>query len=410
MISVREALDRVLGHLPRLGGEQVALTQALGRVLASPLIARRDVPPFRNSAMDGYAVRAADLAGAGTATPIRLRVVETIGAGDVPSRAVASGTAARIMTGAPLPEGADSVVRVEETRAAGDEVEILCSVEAGSNVRHPGEDVRCGEQVLRPGRLLRPADIGVLASLGATSVHVSCRPRVAIVSTGDELVDAGDPPGPGQIVNSNAFTLAAAVEEAGGIPVRLGIVRDEPDLIRAAFRAAFRSDVVLSTGGVSVGSFDYVREVLAELGVEERFWKVAQKPGKPFAFGVREGVPVFGLPGNPVSCLVCLYVYVVPALRVMMGAEQVFLPSLRARMAHSVTKAKGLTEFVRCKLEGAPESRRARSTGTQSSGVLRSLSVGDGLIVGPPDLTVLEEGREVQVLRFGSDASSTPPF
>jgi molybdopterin molybdotransferase len=410
MISVREALDRVLDHLPRLGGEQVALPEARGRVLAAPVRASRDVPPFRNSAMDGYAVRAADLAGAGVERPVRLRVLETIGAGDVPSASVTPGTAVRIMTGAPLPDGADAVVRLEDTREAAEEVEVRSAIEPGSNVRHPGEDVRAGDVVLSGGRSLRPADVGVLASLGVTFVDVRCRPRVAILSTGNELVDVGEPLGPGQIVNSNAFTLAAAVEEVGGIPIRLGIVRDQPELIRAAFQLAFRADLVLSTGGVSVGSFDYVRGILAELGCEERFWKVAQKPGKPLTFGMRGDTPVFGLPGNPVSCLVCFYVYVVPALRTMMGCDQVFLSSVRARMADSVGKAKGLTEFVRCTLEGPPESPRARSTGTQSSGVLRSLSLGDGLIVGPPDLATLEEGRQVRVLLLGADASSAPPF
>jgi molybdopterin molybdotransferase len=409
MISVREALDRVLDNLPRLSAEQVALAQAPGRALADTIQAPFDVPPFRNSAMDGYAVRAADVAPALDERPVRLRVLETIGAGDVPSGRVTQGTAARIMTGAPLPDGADSVVRVEDTRTLGEEVEVCVSAEVGANVRHPGEDVRAGDIVLGSGRQLRPADIGVLASLGIGRVRVRCRPRVAILSTGNELVDVGEPRGPGQIVNSNAYALAAAVEEAGGIPVSLGIVRDQPDLIRAAFQDALRSDLVLSTGGVSVGSFDYVREILGELGYQERFWKVAQRPGKPLTFGTINDVPVFGLPGNPVSCLVCFHVYVVPALRTMMGCEHPFLPTVQARMAASVPKAKGLTEFVRCTLEGPVDGLRAHSTGTQSSGVLRSLSLGDGLIVGPPDLTVLKEGLAVRVLLLRSETSS-PPF
>src|SRR5262245_29993960 len=266
MIGVRDALDLVLQGLPRLGSEQVALTAARGRVLAASIEAPRDVPPFRNSAMDGYAVRAADVAGAGPERALRLRVLETIGAGAVASQPVRAGTAIRIMTGAPMPEGADAVVRVEDTREAGDDVEVCAAVREGANVRHAGEDMRAGETVLEPGRMLRAADIGLIASLGLPMVRVARRARVAILSTGDELVDVGEALGPGQIVNSNAYTLAAAVEEAGGEPVCMGIIRDRPELIRAAFSEAVTADLVLSTGGVSVGSFDYVREMLTEIG------------------------------------------------------------------------------------------------------------------------------------------------
>jgi molybdopterin molybdotransferase len=287
------------------------------------------------------------------------------------------------------------VIRVEDTSEAGDSVDIRVAAAAGANVRHPGEDMRAGETVLEAGRVLRPADIGLIASLGLPMVRVTRRARVAIIATGDELVDVGEPLGPGQIVNSNAYTLAAAVEEAGGETLLMGIVRDRPELIRAAFAAAVTADMVLSTGGVSVGSFDYVRPMLGELGYQERFWKVAQKPGKPLTFGVCGATPVFGLPGNPVSSLVCFYLYVLPALRTMMGCARVHL----------------LTEFVRCSLEGPPEDYRARSTGTQSSGALRSLSLGDGLIVGPPDTDVLRAGARVRVVMLASDAvASAPPF
>lgn len=411
MISVREALDCVVQQLPRLGGEQVPLTRARGRALAEVVSARHEVPPFRNAAMDGYAVRAADVAQASNTRPVRLRVLETVGAGGVPRHAVARGTATRIMTGAVMPNGADAVVRVEDTAAAGSEVEVRAAAGPGTNVRLPGEDVRAGEAVLHPGRLLRPADVGLLASVGATMVRVACRPRVAIIATGDELVDVGQPLGPGQIVNSNAYTLAAAVEEAGGEPIMLGIVRDQPDAIRNAFREACRADLVLSTGGVSAGSFDYVRQMLSEIGYQERFWKVAQKPGKPLTFGFCAGTPIFGLPGNPVSSLVCFYLYALPALRTMMGLDKRFLPSATATMAEAVPKATGLTEFVRCRVTGPPERYEVRSTGSQSSGVLRSLSLGDGLIVGPPEVGVLEEGRRVRVVLLGSDAGAAEaPF
>jgi molybdopterin molybdotransferase len=410
MISVREALDCVLRHTPRSGGEQVSLSEAHGRVLHGDVTARRDVPPFRNSAMDGYAVRGADLEARGNGR-VRLRVLETVAAGAVPSQPVAEGTATRIMTGAVVPDGADTVVRVEDTHEAGEMVEIVMPPRVGANVRQPGEDVRTGDEVLRRGRVLRPADIGLLASIGLATVEVARRPRVAIISTGDELVDIGQPLGLGQIVNSNAYTLAAAVEEGGATPTVLGIVRDHPELIRGAFAEACRADVVLSTGGVSVGSFDYVRQILADLGYEEQFWKVAQKPGKPLTFGKRGGTLIFGLPGNPVSSLVCFYLYVLPALRTMMGMERVFLPSAMATMAEGLTKANGLTEFVRCSLSGEPDDYQVRSTGTQSSGVLRSLSLGDGLIIGPAETTVLEQGRRVRVvILHGMAAGDVPPF
>jgi molybdopterin molybdotransferase len=411
MISVRDALDRVLDGLPRTGAEQVALTAARGRVLAEAIQAPRDVPPFRNSAMDGYALRSADVRAARRDAPVRLRVLETIGAGVVATQSVAPQTAIRIMTGAPMPDGADAVVKVEDTAEAGEAVDVAVAVSAAANVREPGEDVRASETVLNAGRVLRPADVGLIASLGLPMLRVARRPEVAIIATGDELVDIGEPLGPGQIVNSNAYTLAAAVEEAGARPRLMGITRDRPELIRAAFAEAITADAVLSTGGVSVGSFDYVRRILGELGYAERFWKVAQKPGKPLTFGSCGRTPVFGLPGNPVSSLVCFYLYVLPALRTMMGLGKVHLPSTGATLAETVKKAEGLTEFVRCSLEGSPDDYRARSTGTQSSGALRSLSLGDALIVGPPDTALLEAGARVRVVMLGSEAAAaTPPF
>ena len=410
MISVRAALDHVLADLPRVGSEQVPLAAARGRVLATSIQAPRDVPPFRNSAMDGYAVRSADLTSASAGAAVVLRVLETIGAGSVATQPVGAGTAIRIMTGAPVPDGADAVVRVEDTAETDGGVEIRVAPKPGANVREAGEDLRSGETVLEPGRLLRPADIGVLASLGLSMLRVARRPRVAILSTGDELVDIGEPLGPGQIVNSNAYTLAAAVEEAGGEPIHLGIVRDRPELIRAAFADAMSADMALSTGGVSVGSFDYVRTILVDLGYQERFWKVAQKPGKPLTFGLCGRTPVFGLPGNPVSSLVCFYLYALPALRTMMGLERVHMASAAATLVEPLRKAPGLTEFVRCSLQGPPEAYEARSTGTQSSGALRSLSLGDALIVGPPETAQLEAGARVRVVLLNGEAVAGPPF
>ncbi len=411
MISVQEALRLVVEDLEPLGSERVMLRSARGRVLAEPVVALRDVPPFRNSAMDGYAVRAADVESAATA-PVGLRILETVGAGSAPTRSVEPGSATKIMTGSPMPSGADAVVKVEDTTEADGRVLVRAAVEPGANVREPGEDMRSGEAVLDAGRCLRPADIGLLASLGIAGLLVHRRPRVAILSTGDELVDVGEPLGPGQIVNSNAYTLAAAVEEAGAEAVVLGIARDQPETLRAALASALTADVVLSTGGVSVGSFDYVRRVQAELGVCEKFWRVSQKPGKPLSYGLHGSTPVFGLPGNPVSTLVCYYIYVLPALRRRMGDERPYLPAVSAEVSDDMRKVAGLTEFIRCGVSwSADGGYRVRSTGSQSSGVLRSMSAGEALVVGPPELSVLPRGSTARaILLAPGGAAAVPPF
>lgn len=409
MISVRSAIEVIVGDVRPLGSERIALPQALARVLAETVEATRDVPPFRNAAMDGYALRAADVAAATAEAPAMLRVLETVGAGSMPSRSVTAGTAVKIMTGSPMPDGADAVVRVEDTQEQHGDVQVRIGVAAGTHVRHPGEDMRRGDTVLVPGRALRPADIGLLASLGIAVVSVRRRPTVSILATGDELVELGQPLAPGQIFNSNAYTLAAAVEEAGAIPRVLGIVRDTPTATREAFADAFMADVVLSTGGVSMGTFDLVRQTLAALGVVERFWKVAQRPGKPLAFGVRDGTPVFGLPGNPVSSLVCFYLYVRPALRALQGLTSLHLPVVTATAAESVRTAEGLTELVRCTLEGEPGAYQVRPTGSQGSHVLRSLSLGDALLISPPEVGTIASGSAVRVMLLSGDGVATLP-
>src|SRR5262249_3556716 len=374
---------------------------ALVRVSAEVIEATRDVPPFRNSAMDGYAVRAADIASAGAERPTALRILEVVGAGVMPAHAVVAGTATKIMTGSPVPDGADAVVRIEDTDEQDDTVRVRAAVRPGANVRHPGEDLRIGDKVLAAGHALRPADIGLLASLGIAVVRVRRRPLVAILATGEPLA-------PGQIVNSNAYTLAAAVQEAGAAPRILGIVRDTVSSTRAAFLDAFNSDMVLSTGGVSMGAFDVVRQTLADLGVEERFWKVAQKPGKPMTFGMRHGGPVFGLPRNPVSSLVCFYLSVRPALRAMMGLDRLHFPVVGGTADADIETSPGLTEFVRCTLAGEPGAYRARTTGSQSSGVLRSLSLGQGLIVAPPEVRTIRRDSPVRILLLIGDVAEPP--
>jgi len=408
VISVAEALARVLDATRVLDAEQVRLADALGRVAAADVASRRAVPGAPNSAMDGYAVRHADLA----PTPARLRIVATEPAGTVVTTAVQPGTAIKLFTGSVVPAGADTVVRVEDTAEHDGVVEVKVAPSAGANIRGAGEDVRPGQVVVRAGTVLGPADLGVLASIGCPTPAVHRRPRVAIVATGSELVEVDVEPGPGQVVNSNAYALAAAVREAGGEPVVQPIVRDRREDIRAALAEALAADVLLTSGGVSVGELDFVKETLDALGVERLFWKVAQKPGKPLTVGRRDGHLVFGLPGNPVSALVCFALYVRPALRRMQGDARAHLPVVQARLAERLRKASGLTEFVRVRLDERDGGWVATPYSSQSSGVLSSLSAGAGLLVGPAEVDELTAGASYPVVVAGAAAlgRAVPPF
>ncbi|MGE0684770.1 MAG: gephyrin-like molybdotransferase Glp [Candidatus Binatia bacterium] len=412
MISVHDALMTILETVAPLAGERVSLLQAVGRVLAEEIRSAREVPPFANSAMDGYAVRWEDICDADPDVPVHLDILEVIQAGAVPQYAVTTGTASKIMTGAVMPHGADTVIRVEDTEEHDGRVWIKRQERVGSHIRESGEDIHPGQKVLEKGRVLRPADIGLLASVGRSFVLVHQRPRVAILSTGNELVEVDQTLHPGQIVNSNAYTLAAAVQEAGGVPVPLQIAQDTLEEIRAALNEAVRHDVVLSTGGVSVGDFDFVKAAMDELGIHRLFWQVAQKPGKPLTFGLLRERPYFGLPGNPVSALVCFYLYVRPALAKMTGHEKPFLPVVSATIGEDIPKAKGLTEFVRCRLVSSKGQYEVHSTGSQSSGVLSSLSLGEGLVIGPAELPLLPKGLHVKVIVLHSDqfSGSEAPF
>ena len=394
VISVGEALRAVLDATPVLGTERVLLSNAVGRIAADDVTSARAVPAAANSAMDGFAVRAQDVATA----PARLRLVGMAPAGTLLDTAVVPGTAAKIFTGSVVPDGADTVVRVEDTEEHDGTVIVQVPVRAGANVRLAGEDIEPGAVVVPAGGVLGAADVGVLASIGRATVTVHRRPRVAILSTGAELVEVDETPGPGQVVNSNAYTLAAAVAEAGGEPTVLPIVRDRFEDVRERLAAAAEADVVLSSGGVSVGEFDFVKEALDALGVERRFWKVAQKPGKPLTFGTRGQHLFFGLPGNPVSALVCFLVYVRPALRRLAGHRRLHLPAVDAVLEAPLKKASKLTEFVRVRLSRGPTGWIARPWPTQSSGVLTSLGGGAGLLVGPASVDVLEPGRSYPVL------------
>jgi len=356
--------------------------------------------------MDGFAVRWQDVAACCPEEPVSLDIVDELAAGYVSNKMVSPGTAIKIMTGAPVPKGADTIVRVEYTQTSGKQVEIQKTDGAGGHFRQVGEDIARGQAIIDKGKILGPADIGLLASIGRRTVRVRRRPVVAIISTGDELVEVHERPGPGQIVNSNSYTLSCAVQQAGGIPRPLGIVRDKRKSLSKAFEKALESDVVMISGGVSVGEYDFVKEALGDVGVRMRFWQVAQRPGHPMAFGRIGRKPVFGLPGNPVSSTVSFYLYTRPVLLKMMGYKNVFLPVVRATLEHDIKTALGLKEFVRCRLQKRNGEFFAASTGTQSSGVLRSLSLAQGLIVSQERQTALRKGSKAPVIVLSSDVIS----
>jgi molybdopterin molybdotransferase len=403
VISVAEALRTILDATPVLGAERVTLLDACGRVAAEAITSGRAVPASDNSAMDGIAVRGDDVASA----PARLRLVGSAPAGSVLAAPIEPGTAAKIFTGSVIPDGADTVVRVEDLDHADGWVTVRVAVSHGANVRRRGEDIMPGATVVASGTVLGPADLGVLASVGRATVSVRRRPRVAIVSTGAELVEIDETPGPAQVVNSNAYVLAAAVRDAGADPVVLPIVRDRFEDIRARIEEAAQADVVLSTGGVSVGEFDFVRDALDAVGVERRFWKVAQKPGKPLTFGTLGRRLFFGLPGNPVSALVCFGVYVWPSLRRLAGHTAIHHPVVTARLAAPVRKATNLTEFVRVRLARGDAGWTATPFAAQGSGVLTSLTAGAGLLVGPASETALEAGAVYPVIVLDGTTMST---
>lgn len=398
MVSVEEASRIILRQVSPLPGEEVALLQAVGRILFENVRASRNVPPFANSAMDGYAVRWQDVARASATDPVTLSVLEDVPAGYVARRRVTKGNATRIMTGAPVPRGADAIIRVEYTASIGDRVRISRVDGQGSHIRGIGEDIQKGRLILEMGKLLTSADIGLLASVGKSRVRVYRRPTVAIISTGDELLDVDDAPRPGKIVNSNSYTLSAAVQEIGAVPHPFGIVRDKRKSLASAFKRALTYDVVITSGGVSVGDYDLVKGALVDVGVRMALWKVAQKPGHPFAFGRMGSKPVFGLPGNPVSSAVSFLLYARPALLKMMGHKSFFLPVIHATLEHEIKKTKGLKEFIRCRLREDDGRSFASSTGTQSSGVLHSLSLAQGLIVCKEEETLLPKGSQVPVI------------
>jgi molybdopterin molybdotransferase len=392
MLTVEEALDAILSRISVLGTERVDVMSSLGRVLAEVVVSRREIPPWPNSSMDGYAVRAQDT-GRGAA----LAVVGRVEAGGLPARVVGRGEAVRIFTGAPLPEGADAVVPQEDVEATDARIALRAPVERAAFVRSRGEDVRIGDCVLEPGRLLAAAEIGLLATLGYSQVRVYRRPRVAILSTGNELADLGTEPGPGQIPNTNTYTLMAQVLEAGAEPVSLGVVPDRLEAIEERVGAARDADMLVSSAGVSVGELDLVREALTRAGAELHLWQVSMRPGKPITFGSVGGRPIFGLPGNPVSAMVTFELFVRPALLKMAGRQRLTRPRIHARALAPVPNPGSRRGYLRVHLEPVGAGLGARLTGEQGSAILRSMVAADGLAVVPPD-TVVSVGGDLEII------------
>ena len=398
MTSVHEALAFILNHTTEGPGTVVPTEEALGLVLAEDVRALNDIPPFTNSAMDGYAVRSADTRGASKKRPITLTLLETVPAGRVPKKCIRTGRATKIMTGAPMPRGADAVLIAEDSDEKNGSILCFAEVRRGENVRRAGEDVRRGDRVLPKGTLIRPQEMGMLGAAGRTRVRVIRRPRVAILATGSELVEADRTPGPGQIRNCNNFSLRGLVKKYGAEPVNLGIVRDDVGALRARIIAATSCDLVVTSGGVSVGEHDLVKTILARLGTGVKFWQVRVKPGKPLAFGLVRGTPVFGLPGNPVSVIVSFEQFVRPALLKMMGRTKLAKPVIAATCERRIEKPTDRVHLIRARIRRRGGRYYASPVGPQGSGILTSMVMADGLIIVPAKKTVVRAGEMVRVM------------
>lgn len=412
MISVEEARERILSYFSVLEPEERPLLEALGQVLAEDVYAHFDVPPLDNSAMDGYAVRAADTEGASQESPVRLKVLGELAAGYFFDGEVTPGSAVRIMTGAPIPRGADAMIMFEETDEPGEhsfgsfakpanEVQVFKAVKPGDNIRGAGEDIREGTCILRQRTVLRPAQIGVLASLGRASVRVIRRPVVTVLSTGDELLEVGQPLERGKIYNSNSYSIAAMIRQNGGVPRVLGIARDTVEALTEKIQQGLDADMLITTAGVSRGDYDVVKDVLAREG-EIGFWTVRMRPGKPLAFGTfRSGdrvVPHIGLPGNPVSSMITFELLGRPAIFKMMGKAGWERPQVRAICQDRIRNSDGRRVFARAVVEERDGRYYASLAGPQGSGILTSMAGANALAICPEDVPGIKPGEEVEVM------------
>jgi molybdopterin molybdotransferase len=401
MLSFQQARQTILENIAPLGSEQISLVDSVGRVLAEDVVAPWPMPLWDNSAMDGYAVRSEDC----TDAPRRLKVTGYLPAGSQATGVtVKPGCAVKIMTGAPIPAGADAVVPVEETEeTSGEQVTIGTAIKARQHIRFQGEDVQAGERVMVAGTVIRPPEVSMLASFGLALVSVCRQPVVAVLSTGDELIEVGRTPVAGEIINSNALALAAAVREAGAIPRIIGIARDNREGHREKLLEGLQSDVLITSAGVSAGDRDLVRAVLEELGVKQLFWKIGIKPGKPTAFGLKGGKPVFSLPGNPVASMITFEEFVRPALLRMMGHSQVIRPTFKAVLREDIkNRESNRTACLRIRLEREGGRYYASVSGRQQTGFLKTMVNAAAIAVIPPGRSSLSAGEEVDVHFFGS--------
>ena len=409
MLSVEDAMERILRYFHTLPTESKPLLDALGQTLAEDARANHDIPPLDNSAMDGYAIQAADVRGASADTPVTLRVVGAVAAGELPSQAVMPGTTVRIMTGAPVPQGADAIVPFEDTdeterRAAGaslNEIAVRYAVSVGDDIRPAGQDVERGQLVLNKGALLRPSEIGVLASLGYETVRVIRRPIVAILATGDELLEPGEPHQPGKIYDSNTYGIAASVIRCGGIPKLLGIARDNLTSMNAKLLEGLDADMLITSAGVSKGDYDMVKDVLAQRGKID-FWSVRMRPAKPLAFGALNApdgrqVPHLGLPGNPVSALVAFEQFGRAAIRRMLGRPDAPKPTISAVLDEPILNTDNRRVYARAVVRRQNDAYHAELTGDQSSNLLTSMARANGLAICPEDLPRKDAGEVVEV-------------
>ena len=410
-LSVEEASERILGSLPRMKAERVALDRSVYRVLSRDVVSTLTLPPWTNAAMDGYAVRADDVRGASADRPARLRVIESVGAGRFPTLAVGRGEATRVMTGAPVPEGADSVVRFEDTDRGEQQVEIRDERDAGRNVRQRGEDVAQGTVVARAGTVISPTTVAILAAVGAGFVDVRSRPQVGIMSTGDELVSVNEADaayGP-RIVSSNGPALAAMVRAAGGDVIDLGIAPDDPEEIRDRLDSAATADLIVTSGGVSVGAHDHLRDVVADLGAVD-FWRVRMRPGSQLAFGRIGSTPWIGVPGNPVSAVVVGELFVRPAVLRMMGVSAVHRIRVAVTVGETIAVAAGATHLLRIERDRSTDPPTAFLAGGQSSHVISALARADSLLIVPEGVTRLEPGDRAWAIPLGEGTSERQPI
>lgn len=398
MINIDQALKHILNSAKIMEPEFLKLSDALGRILAEDVYSKFDIPVWDNSAMDGYALRAKDTIGISKDKPEVFEVIELVRAGSLPSKVVGEKQAIKIMTGASMPKGADSVIKVEDTQAeSGTKVSIFNRTDSGINVRKSGEGIKSGELVITKGTYLNSAALGVLASLGKPKLKVIKQPRVAILATGDEVVEVDEPFTQGKLYSANTYSLCSQVREAGGIPKNLGIASDEPEHLRKKIEEGLDCNLIITSGGVSMGDYDLVKSVLEEMGAEIKFWKVAIRPGKPVLFGLLKGIPVFGLPGNPVSSMISFEVFARSAILKMLGQKDNNRKEVEAFLEEDIKKKRGLQYLLRAQTRWEDGAYRTHTTGPQGSGILKSMLLANSLIVLPEDEEHLEKGKKVTV-------------